>query len=648
MKFRQIAFALTILALAAHSLVSIRPLQAQDTPEGFPLTVTDGADRELTFDTPPQRVVCLYNACMEAHASLGIKPIAFPFWSEQFRDTEYYPMFAEGVETIPLSGDAPDPEFVASLQPDLIIAGVDDVDIYSAIAPVFVEYRINNYQQAFDALINYALILNKQAEADAAIAAVEQRLEAYKSLVGEDRLSILIVGARSFDEVSIRTGNSTDCAVLNEIAQCAWDDPTGGEAWSYTTTTETVLSLNPDVIYMANWSDEATDELFADFLADPFVAETAAGQSGRVYNIPGYDNPQATGAINMTRLLDTFAPLIYPDIFPAPLTDEQVAETLEGETAEPTGTPDGSASFPITVTDGLGRNLTFDAAPQRIVCLNNGCIRALASLGMKPYALGEWAFAEGEEFTDPQWYPGFLDGVIRLRESEPYVVDPEAVAEVAPDLIVVYGQELVDQYTVIAPVYAEYDAATFRDTLENTRRFAQVFGRTEQAEQAIAHFEDRLAAYRALSPRNVTVMTLGVVSPQELWLRTQYAPDCSLLNEVAMCAWDDPTGSQTWTVQTSAEAILSLNPDIIYFMNWSDNDDANAVRELIEADPLLAETDAVKNGRIYNVANYDNTTAEGIIPGTRLLDTLMPLLYPEIFPEPLTDEQVQEIIADIE
>ena len=48
--------------------------------------------------------------------------------------------------------------------------------------------------------------------------------------------------------VWLRTGFSPDCQILNEIAQCEWANPTG-DTWSYQTTPETLLELNPDFIY---------------------------------------------------------------------------------------------------------------------------------------------------------------------------------------------------------------------------------------------------------------------------------------------------------------------------------------------------------------------------------------------------------------
>ena len=105
---------------------------------------------------------------------------------------------------------------------------------------------------------------------------------------------------------------------------------TGGASWAYETTSEGVLSLNPDVIIFGNWSSDETqnEALFEQLSTDPLWQEVAAVQNDRVLITPGYDNPIASSLPAATKILDTFAPRIYPDVFDGPLTDEQVQEIL--------------------------------------------------------------------------------------------------------------------------------------------------------------------------------------------------------------------------------------------------------------------------------------------------------------------------------
>jgi len=645
MKYRTFS----ILTLLALLLVSVVPLTAQDdASESFPVTVTDGLGRELTFEEPPQRVVAIYNGNFGNLATLGVRPVATLANDSMLADPRYFED-GESIPSVAAAEGGIDLEAVAAAEPDLIIAfSIEEVQSMENIAPVYVPLDTNSLEGLYAETRQLGSILGVEDRAEAAISAFQDRLAAYQAITPGD-VSILLTSPEedNLNSMWVRHGDSPDCRLLNEIAICDWENPTDDGGWSFQTTPETLLELNPDFIYYKSPWDGTHQELMDYVRGNPLWAATDAVQNDRLLYVEGYPNPIASSLIATTQLLDVFAPSLYPDLLSdGPLTDEQVQEILADLEASEGTSADG---FPVTVVDGLDRELTFEEPPQRVVYLNNGCIRALASLGVRPYALSAWAFAEGEEFGDPTWYPGFLDGVIQLRETELYVADPEAVAEVQPDLIVAYGQDMINQYEGIAPVLSEFEVNTYQDSIENVRSYAQILGLQDEAEATIVRFEDRLAAYRALSPRDVSVLTLGMVSSQEYWVRTKNSTDCSLLNEVALCDWEDPTDGQAWSYQTTNEGVLSLSPDVIYLMNWSSDTTTDELLNAFLADPLIAETNAAQNGRVYNVINYNNATAEGIIPALRLLDTLMPLIYPDIFPDgPLTDEQVQEILAEAE
>lgn len=305
---------------------------------------------------------------------------------------------------------------------------------------------------------------------------------------------------------------------------------------------------------------------------------------------------------------------------------------------------DGVAAGAVTVIDGLGRSLTFDEAPQRVVALFNGNFGTMATLGVRPVA----TLANDSMLVDPRYFEnGETIPSVRAPDGG---IDLEAVAAANPDLIIVFGQERVAAMQSIAPVYVPLDTTTIEGLYAETRQLAAILGVPDRAETAIAAFQNRLAAYRAASPRNVSVM---VTAPEEdnfgsLWLRTVASPDCRLLNEIALCNWADPTGGEAWGYQTTPETLLALNPDYIYY--WNDWDGTQ--RELVSflrQDPLWAELDAVRNERILHVAGYSNPIASSLIAATQLIDVFAPLLYTDIFPNgPLTDVQVQEILAGIE
>ncbi|MCG8478310.1 MAG: hypothetical protein MI724_04375 [Spirochaetales bacterium] len=63
---------------------------------------------------------------------------------------------------------------------------------------------------------------------------------------------------------------------------------------------------------------------------------------------------------------------------------------------------------------------------------------------------------------------------------------------------------------------------------------------------------------------------------------------------------------------------------------------------------LWNELTAVENGSVYLVpVSQARTNTIQSVAGA--VDTLMPLIYPEVFPDgPLTDERVREILSQVE
>jgi iron complex transport system substrate-binding protein len=300
--------------------------------------------------------------------------------------------------------------------------------------------------------------------------------------------------------------------------------------------------------------------------------------------------------------------------------------------------------FPRTVTDGLGREVTLEKMPERIVCFCS--LGALAALELKPLAVIESAVSPSERLSVDRYFPGFLDGITVIDEDDNYQADPEQVIALEPDLIITYyNDELLSVWEGIAPVYVDVAAYSYQDGVDKIlRAYGELFDRTERAEAAIDTFYERLEAYKKLAPGDRSVMVAGASDVNVYVVRTENSTDCNLLNEVARCAWPDPTGGDSWSYETTSETVVDLDPDVLYLANWSELE-TSVLLSALEADPLMQETTALKNGRVHNLEGYDNPKAEDYANALLLLDTMLPLVYPEVFPEALTDEQVQEILS---
>lgn len=213
-----------------------------------------------------------------------------------------------------------------------------------------------------------------------------------------------------------------------------------------------------------------------------------------------------------------------------------------------------SQDLPVTVIDGNGRALSFEAPPERIVCLLNRCAQELAFVG-GPVPVGFGAPCTWNVANDPMNFGEAAADAARVDQADG--ADPEAVAALAPDLVI--GEiDTAPALEGIAPLYSlSWEPQGTEDAfLADVRAYAAILGRTEETEQRIAAVLDRVEAYARLShgDRSVAVISFDA-GGETLWI----PPSCGLfLSRAAACARDEP-GAE-W-VQGGLETLLAHDPD---------------------------------------------------------------------------------------
>jgi iron complex transport system substrate-binding protein len=307
-----------------------------------------------------------------------------------------------------------------------------------------------------------------------------------------------------------------------------------------------------------------------------------------------------------------------------------------GENADAVVAPQG---FPVTIQDRAGVELTFDAPPQRVICLINQCVEELAFLGIKPLAVGE--FWNYNIALNPQNFGEEAKTIIQVPGREE--TDWEKVAELEPDLVIAWGEEARTALTGIAPMYdLNGEDNSLDDFVYNVRTLARVFGIEAQTQAKISAALDRLNAYAQRSPKDKTLFITGIDEGPTFYAysTTDWWP-CNLINQFAICGYPEGEGGNI-----SVEGLLNIDPDVIVIEEYdpANGVDAAKVQAIEASDPLWQELSAYKNGTIFVIprtqARITSIQSLGFV-----LDTLMPLVYPEVFPQALTDEQVQEILG---
>jgi iron complex transport system substrate-binding protein len=527
----------------------------------------------------------------------------------------------------------PNLEQIAALQPDLVFGWAELVDALAGIAPVYVVVDgQDSYQESHEEIRMFARLLGREDIAEANIQSALDRLAAYQALAPRD-VSVMY-GFFSDSAFSYRDGQSGTCNLLNRVARCDWADPEGSASWSVQINDEALLTLNPDVLLISGYGFEGqpAEEVIAVLAARPLWAELAAVQTGQVHVITtSPTNMDGMGTVGMVQMLDVLMPLIYPDVFPDALTDEQVEEILAGESAN-------SSGYPVIVTDMTGQELTLDAPPQRVICLLNRCAQELAFIGVVPIAVGApYTFNVAR---DPLNFGEQAESFAQIPQGGD--LDWELIASFEPDLII--GEvEMRAAAEGIAPVYAySWDASVWQ-SIDNfttdVRNFGHIFGLESEVEAKIQSVLNRVAAYATLSPNNRShlVFFFSDDTGSSLWI----PGDCGLfLSQLSPCG--NPNGGD-W-IEGTIETLLSFDPDVLIVEQYSVDNEAAMLENLNATNPLWNELTAVQSGDVHLVpVSQARTNTIQSVRGA--VDALMPLIYPNVFPAPLTDEQVQEILA---
>jgi len=173
---------------------------AAATGAGYPLTVTNcGVD--VTFDAAPRRVVLLKSAAVPYLHGLGVMD-RVTARAGQYPKEYYDAATLAELDRIPLLTDRTDTsghlqiskEVVISQQPDLVLGEVDNLsrDTLSAVDIPLLEEpamcpnstEVPSFEDIYAQFETYGRVFDRTAEADAAVAALKERVAAIRAQVG--------------------------------------------------------------------------------------------------------------------------------------------------------------------------------------------------------------------------------------------------------------------------------------------------------------------------------------------------------------------------------------------------------------------------------------------------------------------------------
>lgn len=266
----------------------------------YPVTITNynyaGEEITLTFDKAPERVVAVYQSCIETMIALGLEDHVIASYG---LDNEVKDEWKDGFEKMNYDDSvfAPDKETVTLLEPDFIFSWgsyfgekmIGDVDgwlekgintyMLSNTAPGGTRTLENEYTD----ILNIGKIFNVEEKAQALVDEMKQEVaDALAATESQAPISVAVVepmdGSITNYGLSSLAGDMVT-ALGGEMAK-----PDGDEL-----SKEDLIACDPDaifVVYMPRGDEEAAiSEQMSIIMDDPALQSLQAVQNGRVYPI---------------------------------------------------------------------------------------------------------------------------------------------------------------------------------------------------------------------------------------------------------------------------------------------------------------------------------------------------------------------------
>lgn len=295
--------------------------------------------------------------------------------------------------------------------------------------------------------------------------------------------------------------------------------------------------------------------------------------------------------------------------------------------------PTSDVTYPVTVKDMAGREVTLEKQPERIVSGYYISSSACIALGLTDKMVG----IEDKSAKRPIYKlaaPALID-LPNVGSAKAF--DLEACIATEPDLVILPMKQKDTAQTL-----QEMGIATLLVLPESHEQLIEMFtligtatNTVKQAEKLISYYNTKLSAVTELT-RDIPddekpVVYLGSTgdilrtAPREMY-------QASLITTAGGKNAGDMLEGSSWT-DIDNETFLTMNPDIIVIP--TDNfavSSPDYTAEDVMNNPTFSDVTAVKNGAVYQMPvgyeAWDSPVPSGILGTLWMLKTLHPELYP--------------------
>ena len=275
------------------------------------------------------------------------------------------------------------------------------------------------------------------------------------------------------------------------------------------------------------------------------------------------------------------------------------------------------AEGPYVFTDDLGREVTLDGVPERIVSISPACTEILFALGLGDEVVGV------TEYCD---YPEEAQGKPTIGTfTEPNL---EAILAQEPDLVLATGGiqlDLLDRMEEVGLNVYAVNPKTFDQTLATMLEIGELTGAEKQAEEVVADMNVRAVD---VARRLIELEGEGLERPRvfyEIFYENSVwtAGSDSVISDLIRLAGGENIGDADTSdyYEFSVERLIAENPQVYLVGSGSMSAPGD-----ITGRSGWERIDAIKNGRVYVIEeNPVYRTGPRLIEG---LEAIHAALYP--------------------
>ncbi len=283
-----------------------------------------------------------------------------------------------------------------------------------------------------------------------------------------------------------------------------------------------------------------------------------------------------------------------------------------------------ATTYPITVIDDLGREVTIKAAPMRIISLAPSNTEILFALGLGDRVIGVTDFCD---------YPPEAVEKEKVGGPSGTSINIEKIIALQPDLILaeeVNGKDVINTLEGLGLTIFAIKSTDLDDLLDDIRTVGEITDKEAEANELTDQMTSKI---RAVTSK--TTWLLPSEKPRVLhilWHDPIYTSgqDTFINDLIEKAGGVNIFGDLEGWPAVDIEALIARDPEVIIVTAMGGT--GSTTWDWVNTEPRLKDVSARKNGRIYYIdSNWLERPGPRIVLG---LEAMAKDLHPQIFFEP--------------